>query len=229
MTKESTLSPVEGSRPEQPALRAVIAGATTEVGKTWATASAAVQLRRAGMVVAAGKPAQSHESGDVDTDVAVLANSTKERIPVVCRADREYPVAMTPPMTPSALGAPPFTVADLVAEIEWPRAGDAGLIESAGIHWPLTSDGDAVEPIGPVDAGAVVLDADVGFEVINAARLCLAALDPIRPIVVLDRLGSSNHLHCRNLPWRTGVDELGPLSPPEALAHHLAGPREDLR
>ena len=57
MTKESTLSPVEGSRPEQPALRAVIAGATTEVGKTWATASAAMQLRRAGMVVAAGKPA----------------------------------------------------------------------------------------------------------------------------------------------------------------------------
>ena len=229
MTKESTLSPAEDSRPEQPALRVAVAGATTEVGTTWATASAAMQLRRAGMVIAAGKPAQSYESGDANTNVAVLANSTKDRIPVVCRADREYPVAMTPPMTPSALGAPPFTVADLVAELECPRAGDAGLIESAGIHWPLTSDGDAVEPIGPVDADAVVLDADAGFDVINAARLCLAALDPIRPIVVLDRFGSSNHLHRRNLPWRTRVDELGPLSPPEALAHHLAGPREELR
>lgn len=230
MTEESTLSPVEDSRPERPALLAVVAGTATDVGKTWVTARVVVQLRRAGMVVAARKPAQSHEPGDASTDAAVLASSTSEEIHAVCRADRDYPVAMAPPMAASALGAAPFAVADLVAELKWPPGCDVGLIESAGgLRSPLASDGDTVELIRRVRPDAVVLVADAGLGVINAVRLCLAALEPIHPIVMLNRFDASNDLHCRNLAWLADVDGLGALSTPEALAGLLAGLRKDVR
>ena len=229
MTKESTLSPAEDSRPGRPALLVVVAGTATDVGKTWATARVAEQLRRAGMVVAARKPAQSHEPGDASTDAALLASSTTEEVRAVCRADRDYPVAMAPPMAASALGAAPFAVADLVAELEWPQGCDVGLIESAGgVRSPLACDGDTVELIRQVQPDAVVLVADAGLGVINAVRLCLAALEPIHPIVMLNRFDASDDLHRRNLAWLADVDGLSPLSTPEALAGLLAGLRGDL-
>ncbi len=255
MTDESALGPVEDPRPERLALLAVVAGIATDVGKTWVTAAVAMQLQRAGTVVAARKPAQSHESGDAKTDAPVLARSTSAGLHAVCRADRGYPAAMAPPMAAAALDAAPFAVADLVAELEWPTGCDVDLIESTGgIRPPLASDGDTVELIRQVDPDAVVLGPDAGLGVIDAVRpsracgrarrcrtpdarlgvidavrLCLAALEPIHPIVLLNRFDSRNDLHRRNLAWLSGIDGRDPLKRPEHFAHLLAGLGEDLR
>ena len=133
-------------------------------------------------------------------------------------------------MAVSALGAAPFAVADLVAELEWPRGCDVGLVESVGgIRLPLPSDGDTVELIRQVDPGVVLLVADAGLGVINAVRLCLGALDPTHPIIVLNRFDASNDLHRRNLAWLCDVDGLDPLTTPEDLACLIVGLREDLR
>ena len=196
-----------GSRHASPVLVTVVAGVATDVGKTWVAARVAEHLRRDGLVVATRKSAQSHEPGDVGTDAEVLAATTYEEAGAVCRDHRDYAVVMAPPMAAAVLGAEPFGVADLVAELEWPRGCDVGHVETAGgIRSPIATDGDTLELIEQLAPDVVVLVADAGLGVINAVRLCVSALDPIRPVVVLNRFDSGSDLHRRNLAWLHDVD-----------------------
>ena len=183
------------------------------------TARVTEQLRRAGLVVAARKPGQSHEPGDVGTDAIVLAAATGEEAGAICKDHRDYAVAMAPPMAASVFGAAPFGVADLVAELEWPRDCDIGLVETAGgIRPPIAADGDTLELIEQLEPDVVALVADAGLGVINAVRLCVGALDPIRPVVVLNRFDPGSDLHRRNLAWLHDVDGIDPVTSPEGLA-----------
>ncbi|MHB8499234.1 MAG: ATP-dependent dethiobiotin synthetase BioD [Acidimicrobiales bacterium] len=217
-----TPTPVDGSGPARPGFVVLVAGTATEVGKTWVMAQVARRLRHTGLVVAARKPAQSHEPGDVETDAAVLAKATGEIARVVCREDRDYAVPMAPPMAASTLGLAPFTVADLVAELEWPRGCDIGLVESVGgIRSPIATDGDTLELARQLHPDLVALVADAGLGVINALRLCVAALDPIRPVVVLNRFDDGQELHRRNLDWLRDVDGLDLVTSPQALTDRL--------
>ena len=76
-----------------------ILGTGTEVGKTWVAAAALTSARRAGLSVAARKPAQSAEPDDpAPSDADVLAVATGEDPLAVCPAHRHYAVAMAPPM-----------------------------------------------------------------------------------------------------------------------------------
>ena len=79
-----TLTPADGSQPGRPGFVVVVAGTAAEVGKTWVTARLAQRLRSAGLVVAARKPAQSHEPGDTNTDAAILAADTGETVRAAC-------------------------------------------------------------------------------------------------------------------------------------------------
>ena len=143
-----------GPRPER---LVVVCGTGTEVGKTWVAAAVLRECRRRGLSVAARKPAQSF---DVDADGAASAAPPTPRCspprpartPPRCAApDRSFHRAMAPPMAAEALGLPPFTVGDLVAELEWPPEPVAlGVVELAGgVRSPQAADGDATDLVGP--------------------------------------------------------------------------------
>ncbi len=218
----------EDVRSERPRLTVVVSGTGTEVGKTWVTARVSEQMRIRGFEVAARKPAQSHEPGDPMTDAAVLAAATGEDARAVCREERDYEVAMAPPMAASALGMEPFTIADLVAHLQWPRGCDVGFVESAGgVRSPIASDGDTIDLIEHVQPDLVLLVADAGLGVINAVRLSLAAMVSSRVLVVLNRFDGDDDLHRRNLAWLREVDGLDPLVSPQEVAVRLARLLED--
>lgn len=210
------------SWPDRPELVVVVASTATEVGKTWVTARVVERLREAAVVVAARKPVQSHEPGDADTDAAILAEATGEALHAVCCEDRDYAVSMAPPMAALSLDLAPFRVADLVAELVWPPGCAVGLVESAGgIRSPIAADGDTLELIRQLHPDLVLLVADAGLGVINALRLCVTALDPVQPVVVLNRFDEDQELHRRNLAWLRDVDGLEPLTSPQALTDML--------
>ncbi|MBO4206063.1 ATP-dependent dethiobiotin synthetase BioD [Micromonospora echinofusca] len=202
----------------QPDVLVVVAGTDTEVGKTWTTADVARRLRRAGLSVAARKPVQSHEPDAVDTDATVLAQATGEAATAVCPPHRDFAVPMAPPMAAASLGLPPFGVADLVDELAWPPGCDVGFVESAGgVRSPIAADGDTVDLVRAVRPDLVVLVAHAGLGVINALRLCAAALDPVRPVVLLNRFDAEQDLHQRNLEWSREVDGFEVVTSPQEL------------
>lgn len=219
-TKDRRIPDGSGSlAPPGPRATVVIAGTATEVGKTWVSARVAELLRRAGLVVAARKPAQSHDAGDRDTDAAILAAATGESLRRVCRQDRDYPVSMAPPMAADSLGLPAFRVSDLVAELEWPDECDIGIVESAGgICSPIACDGDTVELIRQLRPDLVLLVADAGLGVINAVRLCMALTDQTRTVVVLNRFDEAEELHLRNRDWLRDIDGFDVVTSPQAVS-----------
>ena len=118
-----------GLRPERLVL---VCGTGTEVGKTWVCSRLLRELRGRGLSVAARKPAQSF---DIDsdgerlggpTDAEVLGAASDEDPEQGVPHFRSYHRAMAPPMAAEALGLPPFTVADLMEEMEWPPDRVAG-------------------------------------------------------------------------------------------------------
>jgi len=200
----------------------VVAGTGTEVGKTWVTARVVRSLREAGAAVAVRKPAQSHEPDDVDTDAAILAAASGEAVHDVCPPHRDYETAMAPPMAASLLDRPPFTTADLVAELAWPAATDVVVIESAGgVRSPLTFDGDTVDLVRLLAPDLVVLVSDPGLGIINSARLCSSALAPVPPLVMVNRHDASNDLHARNVTWLRDVDGFDVVTSPDQLATRI--------
>ncbi|HEX6420055.1 MAG TPA: dethiobiotin synthase [Acidimicrobiales bacterium] len=211
------------SRPERLVL---VAGTGTGVGKTWVACRLARALRRRGLIVAARKPVQSYGPGDdlADTDAALLAHATGDHPAVVCPQHRWYPVAMAPPMAAEALARPPFTVADLVAELAWPPAVGVGLVEAAGgVRSPLAADGDTVALAAALHPEHVVLVADAGLGTINAVRLAAATLAPWPMIVALNRFDPADDLHARNLEWLAGRDGFEVVTEPEALVAPVVG------
>jgi dethiobiotin synthetase len=211
----------------------VVVGTATEVGKTWVAARLLAAWRRAGRSVAARKPAQSFEAGRGPTDAEVLATASGEAPEQVCPAHRWYPVPMAPPMAADVLGRPPFGVADLVEEVEWPRTRvDVGLVELAGgVCSPQADDGDAVAVTSLLRPDVVVVVADAGLGAVNAVRQSAVALagvvgptPPAAPelAVVLNRFDPTTELHRRNLDWLRGRDGLTVLAGDPAGLEGLA-------
>lgn len=199
--------------PARPARLVVVAGTGTEVGKTWVTAHVARELRAAGTVVAARKPAQSFEPGDVEagrTDAQLLGEATGTAAAAVCPPHRWFEVPMAPPMAADALGRAPFTLDELVAELVWPDGVDVGVVETAGgLRSPLADDGDAVTLVRALAPDVVVLVADAGLGTINTVRLTMAALRDVTgaPVLVhLNRFDPDDDLHRRNAEWLTKRD-----------------------
>src|SRR5262249_33797449 len=145
----------------RPAQLAFVSGASTEIGKTWMAAAVLRQLRGSGVGVAARKPVPSFDPEDRGTDADVLAAAPSATPHEVCVPHRWYGRALAPPMAAEALGEPPFTVDDLVAELRWPEQLDVGLVEGAGgPRSPLAADGDNVALARAIDADTVLLVAD---------------------------------------------------------------------
>lgn len=182
-----------------------VVGTATGVGKTWVAAAMATALRAAGVIVAARKPVQSFEPGEGPTDADLLAAATGEAAEDVCPLHRWYGVAMAPPMAAEVLGRPPFTVDDLVAEIEWAGGVHVGLVETVGgPRSPVAADGDSVALVAATAPDVVVLVADAGLGVINAVRLAAAALAAVPLVVFLNRYDDGCDLHRRNAGWLAG-------------------------
>ncbi len=205
----------------RPDLLVLVTGTGTEIGKTWWTARVAQALRTRGEVVAARKPVQSFAATDTSTDADVLAAATGEDPFDVCPAGRRFEVAMAPPMAAAALGRPPFTIAELAAELIWPDACAVGLVEGVGgPRSPLAADGDTVDLARALRPDLVLLVADAGLGTINAVRLSLAALDGEAVVVALNRFDPRDDLHVRNREWLAAHD-VDPVTDPVAVATRL--------
>jgi dethiobiotin synthetase len=200
-------------------------GTGTDVGKTWVSARLLIDLRSAGLRVAARKPAQSFDPSDdpASLDAAVLGAATGEHAQDVCAPHRWYEVAMAPPMAADALGRPAFTIADLVDELRWPDEPvesvdpaespdspespdpvDVGLVETAGgVRSPLATDGDCLTFCRALAPDLVVLVADAGLGTINSVRLTADAIcvPGVSVVVVLNRFDARVDVHVRNLEW----------------------------
>lgn len=202
----------------------VVTGTGTEVGKTWWTAAVVTSLLRTGVAVAARKPAQSFDPGDAGpTDADVLGEASGEAPHVVCPVHRSYPVAMAPPMAADVLGRPPFTIAELAAEVAPAPEAAVVLVEGAGgPHSPLAADGDTVDLGRALGADLVVLVADAGLGTINAVRCCADALHGFGLVVALNRFDEHVDLHVRNRAWLADAG-FTLFVEPEALARHLTG------
>lgn len=201
--------------PARPATLLVVAGTGTEVGKTWVAAALIEALRAHGLQVAARKPAQSFDEGDVGTDAELLAAASEDDPNLVCPPHRWYPVAMAPPMAADVLGREPVFLADLVAETNasWHDSllptgvAQIGLVELAGGPWsPAAHDGDGIELTARLRPDLVVLVADAGLGTINAVRPAVTALGLAGPVlVVLNRYDEAEELHRRNRAWLADV------------------------
>jgi len=180
----------------------VVAGTGTEVGKTWVGARLLERMRFVGYQVAARKPAQSHEPGDLQTDAAILARASGEDPGAVCPARYDFECAMAPPMAAASLGRPAFTMDELLSELRWPTDVDVALIESAGgVRSPLAADGDTTDLIRHVRPDLVLLVSDPGLGMINAVRLSAGALLPTNAIVFVNHHNSDDDLHRANVAW----------------------------
>lgn len=181
----------------------MVTGTGTGVGKTWLGATWAAAAREAGRRVAARKPAQSFTPGDGRTDAEVLAAATGEAVEDVCPAHRSYPVAMAPFMAADVLGAPSFSLDDLVAELRWPDGVDLGLVEGAGgVRSPISADGgDTADLVDRLEPDLVVLVADAGLGTLHAVRTSLPVLKGHEVAVFLNRFVAGDDLHRRNRAW----------------------------
>jgi dethiobiotin synthetase len=191
----------------RPSTVVAVTGTSTGVGKTWLASRLAERLRAGGVAVAARKPVQSYAPGDLgSTDAELLARATGEAPTAVCPEHRWYEVPMAPPMAAEALGRPPFTVADLAAEVaaSWVHDTELGLVELAGgPRSPMARDGDGVDLTYSLRPTSLLLVADAGLGTINAARLCVDTFRPLdlETVVALNRFDEEDELHCRNADW----------------------------
>jgi len=208
----------------RPARLGVVTGTGTEVGKTWFAAATLAALRHDGVTVAARKPVQSFEPGQGPTDADVLAQATAESASEICPAHRSLSAAMAPPMAAELLGRPAFAIADLVAELSWPRSVEVGLVEGVGgPRSPLASDGDTVGLVAALRPDLVVVVAPAGLGAINAVLLSVAPFAEQRVVVALNRFDDADDLHRRNRAWLVERSELDVVTDAAALAARLSG------
>lgn len=209
------------SHPSRPHRLVVVAGTGTEVGKTWVTARLARGLRERNVTVAARKPAQSFDAGDLRTDADELADATGDPPEEVCPPHRWYPIPMAPPMAADALGREPIFLGELLAELRdsWPgRAPDVGLVELAGgTRSPLAHDGDGIDLLVGLAPDLVLLVADAGLGTISAVRHSVGALAGNPVAVMLNRFDPDDDLHRRNRDWLVEYEHLDPLTDLDAV------------
>lgn len=208
------------------ATRVFVTGTGTEVGKTWWTAATISELRRANLLIAARKPAQSFDPTDPGpTDAEVLAGATGEPLEIVSAPRFTFPLAMAPPMAAAALGRARFTVRDLVAGLAPADGAHLVFIEGAGgLRAPIADDGDNLELARVLTPAFVIVVADAGLGTLNSTRLTLDALGTLgsETIVALNRYDPDDRLHRDNREWLTGRDRAVVVTDPEALARRLA-------
>jgi dethiobiotin synthetase len=196
-----------------------VSGTGTGVGKTWWTAAVARGLRDRGVAVAARKPAQSGD--DEPSDAVVLADATGAHPDEVCPPHRRYRRAWAPPMAAEDAGAPPFGVADLVAELQWPASTDIGFVEGAGgPRSPIAADADNVDLARALRPDVVLLVADAGLGTINAVRLSADALADFTLVVALNRF-DDNLLHEQNRAYLTRRACLDVVTSPSTFVTRL--------
>lgn len=186
----------------------VLTGTATDVGKTWWGRATIEALHTRGVGVAARKPAQSYEAGELgSTDAEILGHASGEPAETVCPRHRWYPMPMAPPMAADALGLPRFTIADLVAELAPSPSAAVTFVEGAGgPRSPLAADGDTVSLARAVNVDVIVLVAPAGLGTINAVRLSAEAFCDLRDagarlVVALNRYDADEDLHRRNRGW----------------------------
>jgi dethiobiotin synthetase len=185
-----------------------VTGTGTEVGKTWVLARLLAELRRRGHQVIARKPAQSFSPDELGrTDAELLAAATDAPVEAVCARHRWYRVPMAPPMAAEVLGAPSFTIADLVRELDLDdgRAVSVFVEGAGGPRSPFAADGDNVDLARALHASIAVLVADAGLGTINAVRLSVDAFTGFDTLVHLNRFVADDDLHCRNRDWLVGA------------------------
>ena len=131
---------------------------------------------------------------------------------------------MAPPMAAAALGSPPFTVAELAAEIAETAPPDGiVVVESVGgVRSPLAADGDTVTLAALLKPELIVLVADAELGTINLVRLSIEALGTRRVIVFLNRFDPGVELHARNHDWLVTREGLEIVTDPEALERMIA-------
>jgi dethiobiotin synthetase len=206
----------------RPARLVFVAGTGTAVGKTWMAAAVLARFRNSGLRVGARKPAQSFDDGEGPTDADVLAAATGEAPHDVCPPHRWYARALAPPMAANALGAPPFSVGDLLDELLWPGGVDVGLVEGAGgPRSPIAADGDNVTLATSIAPDLVLLVADAGLGTINVVRMSVAAFGERQVVVVLNCFDEHDPLHRRNRDWLTWRDGFDVVTGVEAAAARI--------
>ncbi len=181
-----------------------VAGTGTDVGKTWVLTRLITELRARGHEIRARKPAQSFAPSELGTtDAELIGAAGGVPATVVCPAHRWYETPMAPPMAAAVLGRPPFTIADLVREID---VKPACFIEGAGgPRSPIATNGDNVDLARALGTGLVVLVADAGLGTINAVELSVTAFQGFEVIVFVNRFDQTNDLHRRNREWLIGA------------------------
>ena len=210
----------------RPARLVLAAGTATDIGKTWVGGEVLGRLHRAGVAVAARKPAQSAEADDPGpSDAEVLAAATGVEPHEVCPAHRSYRVAMAPPMAAEATGRPVPTIAALLDELRWPdERAEVGWLETVGgPRSPVAADGDAVTLAEHLDPDLVVLVADAGLGTINAVSVSVAPFAPWTTTVFLNRYDAEDHLHRANLDWLRTREGLEVIVDLEALSERVRG------
>lgn len=182
------------------AKRIVVSGTRTEVGKTWVAVALARALISSGENVSVRKPVQSFEPGTT-TDAELLAHATSEKPYDVCPEHRWYPRALAPPMAAEALGLPPFSLGELIDELDLPRRGICLVEGIGGPRSPLADDADTVALAESLEADRIVLVSDPGLGALNDVLLATGVFAP-RPVAVfLNRYDDANEIHHRNRNW----------------------------
>jgi dethiobiotin synthetase len=203
----------------------VCLGTATEIGKTWAGAAVLSELRSRGVSVAARKPVQSFDSEETGpTDADVLATATADHPDVVCPGHRWYSVAMAPPMAAAVTDRDPFTINDLLDELQWPSPEpDVRWVETVGgPRSPIAFDGDSADLCDALAPDLAVLVADAGLGTINAVRLSASALQAHRIVVLLNRFDPTDELHALNLAWLTDREAFDVATSIADLSNHEA-------
>ena len=183
----------------------VVAGTTTEVGKTWLAAALTRDLLENGHRVVVRKPVMSFDPREGRTDAQVLAAASGEDEHAVCPAHRRYELAMAPPMAADALGRPSIRIADLVAEIALPPEGIALVEGVGGVRSPLAHDGDTRSLCARLQPDLTVVVAPSGLGAINDVLTNVESLGSTGPLLVfLNRFDPEDDLQRRNLEWLRG-------------------------
>jgi dethiobiotin synthetase len=202
-----------------------VCGTGTDVGKTWVGAGILRAVAGGGATVCARKPVQSFEPDQRHrTDAHALAQATGETPEQVCPSHRWYDAALAPPLAADALGRPAIALADLLAELVWPTGCEVGLVETAGgVRSPIAHDGDCVDLIHRLAPDVTLLVGDAGLGAINAVRLSLVPLAPLRCVVYLNRFDPESAVHQGNRRWLTERDGLTVVTDVAAAATVLSG------
>lgn len=184
------------------------------------TAAVICLLRDRGLSVAARKPVQSFLADGSATDAEVLGAASGEDAILVCPRHRWYEIPLAPPMAAEVLGREPFSIGDLIRELEIP-SGLCFIEGVGGPRSPLADDGDTHALCEAIDADLVVLVAQPALGCINAVLLAAEPFAGRELVVVFNRYDVADESHERNHHWLTESAGLDVVIGAEGLARKI--------